>query len=266
MRLKLFASDLDGTLLNEYGKISEESAEAIRKAQKSGRIFLVATGRNWKSVHSILQEAGVTCGAVLLNGAEYRDANGKILSCKTIADRTAQRIASMLMHEGIFFEMHTGSGDFVFRAAGRTNGETRHSPCAMERKKEGVRKFFIRSDDPLLLERLRCELGTIKGINLTSSAADNVEVVSDKADKGSMLEEAAARYGISQSEVAVFGDGENDLPLMSRFPHSFAVANADDRVKKTAETIIESNREDGVARQIRRLLMYYSFQPLKLLK
>lgn len=255
MNLKLFASDLDGTLLNEYGKISGKSAKAIRKAQKSGRIFLVATGRNWNSVHCILQEAGVTCGAVLLNGAEYRDANGKLLFCETIADQTAQRIASMLMHERISFEMHTGKGDFVFGTAGRTQGETRYSPCDIERKTEGVRKFFIRSDDPLLLERLRCEFGTVEGINLTSSAPDNVEVISDKADKGSMLEEAAVRYGISKSEVAVFGDGENDLPMMRCFPHSFAVANADDRVKKTAEAIIESNREDGVARQIHRLLM-----------
>lgn len=262
MNLKLFVSDLDGTLLNEYGKISEGSVEAIRQVQKSGRIFLVATGRNWNSVHSILQEAGLICGAILLNGAEYRNANGKLLFCETIADRTAQRITSMLMHDKVTFEMHTGSGDFVFRAAGRTKGELRYSPYTIERKTEGVRKFFIRSDDPLLLERLRCELGTIGGINLTSSAADNVEVVSDKADKGSMLEEAAVRYGISKSEVAVFGDGENDLPMMHRFPHSFAVANADDRVKKTAEKIIESNCEDGVARQIRRMITAVSGRDL----
>lgn len=248
----MFASDLDGTLLNEYGKISKGSADAIRHVQDSGGIFLAATGRTWSSVHAIFQEAGLACGAILLNGAEYRNADGNIVSCKTIEDKTTSRIAAVLMRYAQPFEVHTGRGDFKFSFKNRKR--ERAFCYGPETKATGVRKFFIRSQDPLLLKRLRCELGIIEGIHLTSSAADNLEIVSDKTDKGRMLEEAAARYGIDKAEVAVFGDGENDLPMMSHFPHSYAVENADDRVKQLAEAVIRSNREDGVARQILKLL------------
>ena len=49
MGIKLIASDMDGTLLNDEGKISERNAAAIRKAVDAGVIFTIATGRMYCS-------------------------------------------------------------------------------------------------------------------------------------------------------------------------------------------------------------------------
>lgn len=43
--IKLIASDMDGTLLNNEHKISKENTEAIKKAEEMGIKFTIATGR-----------------------------------------------------------------------------------------------------------------------------------------------------------------------------------------------------------------------------
>lgn len=112
MKMKLFASDLDGTLLNEKHIISQQSADVIRTAQQTGKVFLAVTGRAWGTVYPLLKEAGVSCGAVLLNGAEYRTEDGKIVFQEHIKESAVSRILRILLEYGIDFEINTSCGDF----------------------------------------------------------------------------------------------------------------------------------------------------------
>ena len=63
---KLIAVDLDGTLLNSYGTISEENRKAIKKVQKEGVKVVLASGRTTNSVKSLAEELGgneyIICG------------------------------------------------------------------------------------------------------------------------------------------------------------------------------------------------------------
>lgn len=43
---KLVAIDLDGTLLNSYGEVSEQNKEAIKNAIKNGAIVVLASRKN----------------------------------------------------------------------------------------------------------------------------------------------------------------------------------------------------------------------------
>ena len=78
--IKLIASDMDGTLLNNRQAISKENVEAIKKAQNKGIKFLIATGRNYDEVQFLLSENDIICNCILMNGSEYRDNNGKIIN------------------------------------------------------------------------------------------------------------------------------------------------------------------------------------------
>lgn len=222
MNIKLFASDLDGTLLDGSSRISERSAAAIRHVQREGKIFLAATGRGWESVSPILEAAGVSFGAVLLNGAEYRTGDGRTVLREYIAGDEAGEILNLLSGYGIEYETHTGCDGRIL-------------------------KLFITCHDPalrkILLEKLRC----LPKIYITSSAPWNIEITSESATKEKMLEKVGHLYGISSEEIAVFGDGENDKPMLRHFRHSFAVGNAPDDVKRCAGAVIGTNEEDGVA-------------------
>ena len=52
--IKLIASDMDGTLLNDKMQVSDENASAIRQAQESGIEFIVATGRGLRDRKSVV--------------------------------------------------------------------------------------------------------------------------------------------------------------------------------------------------------------------
>lgn len=227
MSIKLFASDLDGTLLDDNSKISRRSSAAIRHVQEEGKIFLAATGRAWESVRPILVEAGVSFGAVLLNGAEYRTGDGKVVFREYIGEGTSGKILNLLSRYRISYELHTGCGDRIL-------------------------KFFIICHDPSLRQAVMCELRNLPGIYIASSALWNIEVTSENATKEKMLERVGQLYDILDDEIAVFGDGENDKPMLRHFRNSFAMGNAVDDVKRCAGAVIGSNDEDGVAEMMYR--------------
>lgn len=77
MEVKILASDLDGTLLDQNSRISEKTAKAIKEAQNAGIHFIAVTGRSWETAHQIFQEAGIEVDYILLNGAEFRISSGE---------------------------------------------------------------------------------------------------------------------------------------------------------------------------------------------
>ena len=83
--IKIIASDLDGTLLNEKSVISEETQEMIRKSQKAGIRWIIATGRSMKTAGNLVKQAGIRCDYVLLNGAEFRKNDGTLICQKSIS-------------------------------------------------------------------------------------------------------------------------------------------------------------------------------------
>ena len=77
--IRLIASDLDGTLLNEEGMLSEKTAECIRTAQQAGILWVAATGRSLKTASELMRTAGVSQEYLLLNGAEFRKSDGTLI-------------------------------------------------------------------------------------------------------------------------------------------------------------------------------------------
>src|SRR5690625_428018 len=77
--MKLIATDLDGTLLNELGKVSTENAQAIKNALDQGIQVVVATGRAYEAAYLPLQEVGLSLPIICLNGAMTYTENKELL-------------------------------------------------------------------------------------------------------------------------------------------------------------------------------------------
>lgn len=254
MQIQILASDLDGTLLNSNSKISEKTAQSVKKAQKEGKYFVAVTGRAWNTAHPIFQEAGIKVDYILMNGAEFRLSSGKVIFQEAIDKEIAERIMEYLQQLEIDFEINTNKGDFSTNIEVCNKSMTFQKYYEIAKEEVKILKFFVFSNNTDQIKQIKQYLKDWKGITVTSSALQNVEITSEAAKKGMMLERVTDFYSVPKEEVMVFGDGENDQSLFKTFEHSRAVQNAVPMLRKMAEKVIESNRENGVAKEIEYIL------------
>ena len=91
-------------------------------------------------------------------------------------------------------------------------------------------------------------------MHVTVSGKLWVDGANKNVNKGSALKHFQDEYGISPDETLAFGDNINDIEMLQRASHSFAVANARDEVKEAANFVTASNREDGVLQVLKAVI------------
>ena len=74
---RIIALDMDGTLLNDGGKVSRRSVEIINELIKNGMLFTVATARSAMSAAELLKDIDISVPAVLMNGVFLFDLKNK---------------------------------------------------------------------------------------------------------------------------------------------------------------------------------------------
>ena len=102
--IKLIASDMDGTLLDAHMSISPENAEAIRFANDAG------TGRNYQEARAALDEVGIDCAMITLNGAQVFDKTGNSLFTVPIPTLKTATVLDILDQNEIYYEVSTNRG------------------------------------------------------------------------------------------------------------------------------------------------------------
>lgn len=252
--IRVLASDLDGTLLDKKCRISAETAEAVEMAQRAGIRFVAATGRAWGTAYPFFQKAGIKADYVLLNGAEFRASSGTIIYQETIQRNAAERIMDYLSVMDMDFEVNTNKGDFSTNTKMCPSASDFPNPVEFWGMKPKILKIFVFSEEPAILEKMKTYLRGWKEIFVTSSDNWNIEITAANAQKGKMLKKVTEFYQISADEVMVFGDGENDETMFREFPHSCAVENAAPVIRSLAEKVIESNQNNGVAKEIYQII------------
>lgn len=279
--IRCIASDMDGTLLTGNTGISERNKQAIKMAQEKGIEFVIATGRSFQEAQFALQQAGIICPVICVNGAEVRTGEGKIVSTHALSKEKAGQAANLLADHEIYFEVYTNKGTFtcnveqalsvmvdVFTSANHHFSREEVEAFAKERIESGfvqfvndyqeilnspsfeIYKFLAFSADLEQLAIARQEISTISGIAVSSSGDGNLEITSADAQKGIALEEFVKQNGISLIETMAIGDNDNDLSMLSRVGRSVAMGNAADHIKEKCHFVTETNDQDGVAHAI----------------
>ena len=105
---KLVAIDLDGTLLNSYGQISERNRQAIKKAQEKGINIVLASGRLFNSVKNISNDLGENKYIVCGNGSLIYDLqNEEIIYDKFIEKNKVLQIIDICEKNSIYYNIYT---------------------------------------------------------------------------------------------------------------------------------------------------------------
>ena len=91
--IKLLALDLDGTLLNSQGKISDENKIAISDAEEKGVLVTIATGRRFRDARPVALEVGFNAPILTHNGALIKFAESlETVESSLIDTRTSKEI------------------------------------------------------------------------------------------------------------------------------------------------------------------------------
>lgn len=286
--MKLIATDMDGTLLNEKNEVSQENVLAIKMAIEKGIQFVVATGRSYESAVKPLQAVGLTCPIITLNGAATFNLNKQQIRDIPLDVSVCRRILDICQKSNMYVELFiddrmysTGNEHFMdillkmFKniLTESTEDEIRD---IIERRFQQEKMQFIKNYEDILtktnkkiykllgfsidevnLQNAYKELEQEPGVVITSSGELNLEFNHPEAQKGLALESLANSMGIEMKDVMALGDNLNDKSMLQKAGRGVAMGNAVDEIKEVCKFITKTNNENGVAFAIEEMLKEY---------
>lgn len=247
MRVRLVATDLDGTLLRGDGTISAFSGTTLRRARAAGIPHVIVTGRPAAGCMPYFRELGYRGMAVCGQGAEIYDADaGTLTSSLTLSRAEAEHVAKSVLAA-------SGTAELAVVTAGLDGSYLRLADAAAV--PGDVTKVLV-SDPGLPVGALAALVAEICDGSLSVVQSDRglVEVLPWGVDKAVGLAKVAGALGVADADVLAFGDMPNDKTMILRAGHGVAMSNAHPELRAVADEIAPSNDDDGVAVVLGRLL------------
>lgn len=256
-------SDLDGTLLNKQHQVSARTRETLHALVKRGIKFMVATGRHHVDVQGIRDTLGLDIFLITANGAVVHDKQDNCIYNQSLPVALAQQVVELPRHEDIRINLYQGDRWLVAQESPELLACHRESgfryqvvdPLAVD--KQNINKIFFNAATHEELLPLEASLLSQFGeqLTITFASADSLEVMPKGVNKGNAVQAVLQQNGFSLDETIAFGDGMNDLEMLSLVGRGVVMGNAHDRLVKALpdhERTLSSD-EDGVARYLERL-------------
>lgn len=280
---KLIAIDLDGTLLNSYGQVSEKNREALRKAQEKGVQIVLASGRSTNSVKNIANELGDNDYIICGNGSLVYDLqNDEIIYDKFIEKKKALQIIKICEENSIYYNVYTENMVIAKSLSNNVlfyHQENANKPDSRKTKinlveniydyiqnieNENILKFTISDNSSIIFNSIIKKLREIKNIDVLDVAHMSrkiikagteevqmayyyTEITSENVDKWNAIKWLAEKLGIPNDEVIGIGDNVNDKLMIENSGLGVAMGNSAPYIKEIADRVVASNNEDGVA-------------------
>ena len=111
--IRLIASDMDGTLLNSRGRLSERTVREIKKIQEKGVVFAICTGRIFNLARQELERNGIQCSYLCNSGAQIIDEKGQIIRSIPLDQETAGWVISMFEKWKVPMDIQTENQFFM---------------------------------------------------------------------------------------------------------------------------------------------------------
>lgn len=274
---KIYVTDLDGTLLNAEGRLSDYSRLMLGRLIADGANISIASARNLASIRRLMGDVDIRLPVIEINGAYLSDyKSGRHFCVNDIPGDVARGICRQCQESGCipFVAAFDGSEDHLFYEDLNNEGMQWFLADKSEDHSERLKQRKITDEilamnivcfviigkmevvgrlNEILLEQFGSELESYFFCNPYSPQWQWLTIHDKKAQKSTGIKELLDIKGFSYPQLTVFGDSDNDKAMMAMNRYgavSIAVENAVEHIKAAASGICLSNQDDGVVRYI----------------
>lgn len=285
---KLAAIDLDGTMLNQYGVVTERTKEAIQKAQENGIEVIIASGRPIDSIKTIAKEIKSQKYFISGNGAIIYDiANDKIIYENTLKKQKVLEIIKVCEENSIYYNIYTEK-EIVAKSlqcnvlyyhkenAFKSEDEKTHINIVenvyeyIASRNEKIVKITICDNNQVIFNsimRKLKEIGEIEILEVSHMSRKIIrqgteeipieyfytEISAKNVDKWNAIEFLKEKMEIKKEEIITIGDNVNDKRMLENAGLGIAMGQSRPEIKEAANQVTGKNTEDGVAEVLRNI-------------
>lgn len=268
MSIKLIALDLDGTLTNSRKIVTAHTREVLLKAGRAGVSIVLASGRPMLGVAPVAESMGlreVNSFVMAFNGGQIVNYHsGETINYANFNPGYIPEAVEFARHYGMPILTYSDSEIFSEGPADQwTHREEINNSIQLTFVEDLIRfvdfpivKMMI-CGDPEALKLPEKEMAEHFDGRLDIYRAEPwfLELMPKGINKFAGVKMIADSLGLAPDEVMACGDADNDIPMLEYAGLGVAVANANERVKATADFISKSNDEDGVAFAVEKFVL-----------
>ena len=288
---KLIAIDLDGTLLNSQGEISDENRSYLKKAIDRGIEVVLASGRPIDSVENLSLEIGANRYLISGNGAVvYGIQEKEILYNKFLSKAQVLNIIKMCKDNSIYCNVYTENEIiaeslnynilFYYRENANKDEEKRTKINIVNdmykyiesSQVEKYLKITVCDDSQLIFNSILRKLKTISDVDVLDVSHMSRKIIKDgteriqieyfyteitnrNVNKWEAIKYIIEKDGIAPEEVVGIGDNINDKEMIEYAGLGVAMGNSSPDVKAVAKIVVADNNSDGVAEAIKKYIL-----------
>lgn len=255
--IKLIATDMDGTLLNDKNEISKDFYKVFEELKKKDVIFAAASGRQYYNLLKRFEDVADDMMFIAENGTFVIYKGEELL-----LNALDKEVAKELIDIGRSIE-----GAYVILCGKKSAYIENTDKRFIEETEKYYEEYKIvddltKAEDDILKIAICDFLGSETNSNayykdyrdklqVSISGAIWLDIMAKGVNKGVAINKLQEILNIAHEETMVFGDYLNDLEMMESAYHSYAMENAHDDLKKVARFRAKRNTEDGVIDKIR---------------
>lgn len=261
MLIRLIASDMDGTLLDEHGEVPSETYDLILALREKGVHFAASSGRRFDRLCQFFAPVRDKMDFVAANGAQvYVD--GELVDREVFSHLGIRRLAKTVgKFESLHMALFDDEKSFLLDDEDKFVREIDKDLPNAERiwylpgPDVSILKISIYCEDGHVMDyayALSRELGD--EFLFAPSGTHWIDALQRGVNKATGIEQVMAHHGITRDEVMAFGDSMNDYEIIRFVGTGCAMANGRPALKAVANRVIGYNYDQAVQGEMRKLL------------
>lgn len=287
---KLIAIDIDGTLLNSYGQVSDENKNAINMVLQKNIEVVLASGRMPKAMISIANEINANKYIISGNGALVYDIqNDEVIYSNYMSKEKVLEIINICEKNNVFYNLYTSDtiitkalnyNVLYYNSENKKNGEERKISInivndiytyVQEYNNDDFLKFTICDENQIVFRSVMNKLKEIKNVDVLDISHMSrkiidygseeyeisyfyTEISNRNVNKWEAIKKLISKIGIKKEEVIAIGDNINDKDMIENAGLGIAIGSGCPELQEIANETVASNNENGVSEAINKYI------------